>query len=118
VAKSPRHTFNDDNAITLCRKHHLQTKGRENVFAAFFAGLIDRELVSKPIANKRDVPFSISKEELADLYWRERRSTIEIAKMKGCDPTYIQAFMRRYDIPRRGAREAAQNYRTKTEVAA
>lgn len=107
VAIFPEGVMLDSNAITLCRSHHNETKGKENVFAEFLAGLISESLAAVPRSHRGKNPVDISSIELYRLYHDEGLSTIEIGRIKNCDPTYLQKIMKKLGIPRRTPSDAA-----------
>jgi endogenous inhibitor of DNA gyrase (YacG/DUF329 family) len=108
VASAPERALDADNAITLCRSHHNQTRGREHEFAEFFAGLLGAALVAPPAPNRKDrVPLEATADQLRGMYWAQQMSTLAIGAALGVTPECIQKHMRRHGIPTRTNREAA-----------
>jgi hypothetical protein len=54
VSIAPTEIFNAANGITLCKPHHDQTRGKEDVFALFLASILGEALVASPQANRPD----------------------------------------------------------------
>lgn len=59
-------------------------------------------LMGKPMGK-----FSLSRQELYELYVVQRKSTTEIAKLVGVDFTAVWQWLKKYEIPRRSYSEAA-----------
>ncbi len=100
-----------ENAITLCKKHHNLTRGRENEYALFLSSIINQKLITTPTANRLDkTPLLISEKQLKELYFDNKMSTIEIGKLLMFSPSCIEKAMKRYSIPFRSARDSRLNY--------
>jgi len=50
------------------------------------------------------------KEKIIRLYWKEKKSTTEVAKEVGVSQQYIIKFMKENDIARRSKRESLRLY--------
>lgn len=111
VARAPALSMVTENAITLCRRHHIMTKGREEERAEFLAGLICAALLAPPVANRKRVGLTAA--EIERLYHSNGMSTAQIAATVGAHPTAIQRIMKQSGIPRRNSRESAVLARTR-----
>lgn len=99
---------NVDNGITLCRKHHLATLGRENEQAAFFASLLGVPLVAPAAPNRKDrAPFTMTEQELRTEYLERQRTQGDIAAEWQVTSACVWKYLRRYNIPARSTKEAA-----------
>jgi predicted DNA-binding protein YlxM (UPF0122 family) len=58
--------------------------------------------------------LDIEKDELYDLYWGKKLNMTQIARMKGCCPTAIRRWMRRYGIPFRSLSEETRLHPPRT----
>lgn len=106
--------FDVGNSITLCRRHHKETQGRENEFAEFLSGLIGEPLRMTPTPNRRDrYPLRLTREMLITLYVDQQMGTPQIAAMHGCTSAAVLKYLCRHAIPRRTAKEAARVRRLK-----
>jgi hypothetical protein len=93
-----------DNGIALCGSHHHLTQGRENEFAIFFSGLINKPLLAPPSPNRKDrTPLVITKEELQKLYWEDELGTPAIGRLKGVTGACVLKYMCKHGVPRRSS---------------
>lgn len=106
-SSNPELVVTEANSITLCRKHHVLTLGRENEIAEFLAKLLGEPLMASPSPNRKDkTPFVIGKEELQDLYHSKELGTNEIGRLFGVTGACVLKRMRFHGINRRSLSEA------------
>lgn len=104
--------FDDNNGITLCKQHHLLTKGREDEFAETLAALIGAKLRTSPAPNRTDKrPLKISGAELHGMYIREQMSLGQIAEKCGVTPKCISHHLKRHGIRVRTTAETRAIFR-------
>jgi len=111
--------YANENAITLCRECHNKTRGREADYAYELSALVGAVPLAKPASNRKDrTPIGVTREYLYEMYVNRRLSTGEIAKEHGCTSAAILKYLRKYEIPRRTARESQiESEKRRKEVA-
>jgi len=94
--------YDVDNGITLCRSCHRKLH--------YNIGEETRFRKRQYPHNKLPIP---PKEELEKLYWKERLSTIDIAKQYGVCHRTVRKWLKYHRIPIRTFVEARINYLNK-----